>query len=576
MHTVNIRKKLGEGIMDEPLANRLKQLHENTQRFLIGYNNKDHWQALYPMACKLAEQYRVLYEHCPNALLSKLTLFNSHYSYSANLVISQCVITASLCASQNYDKKLTELYINAALVEHLCVCSQLNKLAEQSEFSANDKKIWQLRHQFAAKIMLSCGNSAAPITHILAKLNKYKQALVNTPKIMLYDGGITLVALANIIAMNITHTPAKKHISFYQALSDLYLRTPNIFAQHLIKSYVAHVGAFLAGSRVVYQDQNMIYLATDKQNRHILVTPANKQKLAWFRVKATLKDNPKQWKCADKKLLYSVWNSEHITINEQGCLNKSNQLIELISQIKVNHEYSFKGLNKIMAHHPEIVTRVCEAVKPYNKEHQAAKDLRHSLSMVGYNNAPAIIQRVVFEQLVNSTPHPLQKFILNRLDCLVKIMALLVTHNKQYQFEHITLPLYAYTHFLLTQCSTRLTRKIAIDEAPNKTLSTPFSAFFGVSNINNEHVKALLLQLLSDNPWANTLLQAEQTAKKQLTNEHKLWVALKVIAQRVFKPELKLTPWQQQTLSEQLRLNGWDDERPFYAQLAGLQIYNNI
>jgi hypothetical protein len=562
--------------MDEPLANRLKQLHENTQRFLIGYNNKDHWQALYPMACKLAEQYRVLYEHCPNALLSKLTLFNSHYSYSTNLVISQCVITASLCASQNYDKKLTELYINAALVEHLCVCSQLNKLAEQSEFSANDKKIWQLRHQFAAKIMLSCGNSAGPITHILAKLNKYKQALVNTPKIMLYDGGITLVALANIIAMNITHTPAKKHISFYQALSDLYLRTPNIFAQHLIKSYVAHVGAFLAGSRVVYQDQNMVYLATDKQNRHIIVIPENKQKLAWFRVKATLKDNPKQWKCADKKLLYSVWNSEHITINEQGCLSKSNQLIELISQIKVNHEYSFKGLNKIMAHHPEIVTRVCEAVKPYNKEHQAAKDLRHSLSMVGYNNAPAIIQRVVFEQLVNSTPHPLQKFILNRLDCLVKIMALLVTHNKQYQFEHITLPLYAYTHFLLTQCSTRLTRKIAIDEVPNKTLSTPFSAFFGVANINNEHIKALLFQLLSDNPWANTLLQAEQTAKKQLTNEHKLWVALKVIAQRVFKPELKLTPWQQQTLSEQLRLNGWDDERPFYAQLAGLQIYNNI
>ena len=111
---------------------------------------------------------------------------------------------------------------------------------------------------------------------------------------------------------------------------------------------------------------------------------------------------------------------------------------------------------------------------------------------------------------------------------------------------------------------------------PNKTLSTPFSAFFGVANINNEHIKALLLQLLSDNPWANMLLQAEQTAKKQLTNEHKLWVALKVIAQRVFKPELKLTPWQQQTLSEQLRLNGWDDERPFYAQLAGLQIYNNI
>lgn len=576
VRTVNIRKKLGEGIMDEPLANRLKQLHENTQRFLTGYNNKEQWQALYPMACKLAEQYRILYEHCPNALLSKLTLFNPQYSYSTNLVISQCVITAGLCASQNYDKKLTELYISAALVEHICVCSQLNKLAEQSKFSANDKKIWQLRHQFAAKIMLSCGNSAAPITHILAKLNKYKQALVNTPKTMLYDGGITLVALANIIAMNITHTPAKKHISFYQALADLYLRTPNLYAQHLVKSYVADVGPFLAGSRVIYQDQSMVYLATDKQNRHILVNSENKQKLAWYRIKASLKDNPKQWKCADKKLIYSVWNSEHITINEPSSLDKPRQLIELISQIKVNQEYSFKGLNKIMGHHPEIIARVCEAVKPYNKEHQAAKDLRHSLSMVGYNNAPAIIQRVVFEQLVNSTPHPLQRFIVNRLDSLVKIMALLVAPNKQYQFEHITLPLYAYTHFMLTQCSSRLTRKVAIDEVPNKTLSAPFSAFFGVESIKNEHIESLFSQLLSDNPWANTLLQAEHTAKKQLTNKHKLWVALKVIAQQVFKPELKLTPWQQQTLSEQLSLNGWNEERTFYDQLGNLQIYNNI
>ena len=111
---------------------------------------------------------------------------------------------------------------------------------------------------------------------------------------------------------------------------------------------------------------------------------------------------------------------------------------------------------------------------------------------------------------------------------------------------------------------------------PNKTLSAPFSAFFGVESIKNEHIESLFSQLLSDNPWANTLLQAEHTAKKQLTNKHKLWVALKVIAQQVFKPELKLTPWQQQTLSEQLKLNGWNEERTFYDQLGNLQIYNNI
>ena len=129
---------------------------------------------------------------------------------------------------------------------------------------------------------------------------------------------------------------------------------------------------------------------------------------------------------------------------------------------------------------------------------------------------------------------------------------------------------------MLTQCSSRLTRKVAIDEVPNKTLSAPFSAFFGVESIKNEHIESLFSQLLSDNPWANTLLQAEHTAKKQLTNKHKLWVALKVIAQQVFKPELKLTPWQQQTLSEQLKLNGWNEERTFYDQLGNLQIYNNI
>ena len=55
------RTKLGEGLMDEAVSTTLEQLLNNTQLFLSYYNNKQKWTALYPMASKLAEQYRVLY-----------------------------------------------------------------------------------------------------------------------------------------------------------------------------------------------------------------------------------------------------------------------------------------------------------------------------------------------------------------------------------------------------------------------------------------------------------------------------------------------------------------------------------
>lgn len=562
--------------MDEAVSTTLEQLLNNTQLFLSYYNNKQKWTALYPMASKLAEQYRVLYSEQPFALQARLTLYNPNYSYATNLVVSQSVITAALCKSQHYNNALSELYIAASLIEHLCVGAQLNKLCEQTPFQDSDKNIWKMRHQLAAKVMLSSGDSAKPVTQLLAKLSKYKQALVSAPKIMLYDGGITLIALANIISMNITSNTANKHMSLFKALTDLYIRTPNLFALQLIKSLIAHLGPLLPGSRVFYAEQTMIYLATDAQQKHILISTANPNKLAWFSVKATLNDNPKQWHCADKTISFKVFNSEHVKSKSVVGVDKAQSLLELISNIKSQHEYSYKGLSQLMAAHPQVVANLCEAVKPYNKEHQAAKDLKHSLSMVGYYNAPAIIQRVVFEQLVNVTPHPLQAYVTNRLNGLVKIMALLVSKNKHDQFEHITLPLYAYAHFLLTQCSTQLSRKTLIDDTPNKTLSAPICSFFGVDSINNEQLTQQLTHLLSDNPWTTALLEAEQTPKKHLTDSHKLWITLKIVAQSVFKPELALTAWQLQTLNEQLKILNWQNPTDFNQKLESLALFNSI
>jgi len=562
--------------MEESVSTTLEQLFNNTQQFLMAYSDKQKWAAIYPLAIHLAEQYKILYDKQPHALNARLTLYNPNYSYATNLVIVQCVITAALCKSQHYDTALSELYISTALIEHLCVAPQLNKLGNQAEFTDTDKHIWKMRHQLAAKIMLTAGEPAQQIAQLLAKLSKYKQALVSTPKIMLYDGGNTLLAIANIIATNISNNAQNKHMSIYKALSDLYIRTPNLFALALIKSLVAHLGPLLPGSRVNHADQSMIYLATDPQGRHVLISTENPKKLIWYKVKASLSDNAKQWRCVSKSISFNVFNSEHVKTNNPTFENKAQVLLNLISQIKLQHEYSYKGLSQLMAAHPLVVANLCEAVKPYNKEYQAAKDLKHSLSMVGYYNAPAIIQRVVFEQLVNVTPHPLHAYIVNRLNALVKIMALLVSKNKHDQFEHITLPLYAYTHFLLTQYSTSLSRKTLIDSTPNKILSSPICAFFGVKEVNFDALTQQLTNLLSDNPWATALLEAEQTSKKHLTNSHKLWVSLKIIAQIVFKPELALSAWQKQTLAEQLKIQKWHDEKDFNQNLAALGIYNSI
>ncbi len=225
---------------------------------------------------------------------------------------------------------------------------------------------------------------------------------------MLYDGGTIIVALANILAVNLTCNAANQQINFYKAIGDLYLRTPNLFAQRLLKSLIAHIGPLLPGSRVLYAEQAMIYLATDAEQRHILIKSL-KNKIVWYRVKATLNDNAVQWLCADKRILYKVWDTEYVNI-KAATPSTQNTLYDLIGLIKLQQEYSFNNINTLLAPHPIVIKSLCQAVKPYNKEHQAAKNLTHSLSMVGYNNAPAIIQRVVFEQLVFAIPHPLHAF----------------------------------------------------------------------------------------------------------------------------------------------------------------------
>ncbi|XQF91678.1 hypothetical protein ACOBV8_19355 (plasmid) [Pseudoalteromonas espejiana] len=158
--------------------------------------------------------------------------------------------------------------------------------------TVGDKKAWRFRHQLATKVLLTAKPPAQTMVHILAKLNKYKHALLSTSDIMLYDNAITLCALCNVVAMNITYTAKKNPLSFYKALGELYVKTANPFAQQLIKDLIANIGPHLPGSRIIYSDQAMVYLGSDKANKHILINATNEQKLAWYKVKTTLRSTP--------------------------------------------------------------------------------------------------------------------------------------------------------------------------------------------------------------------------------------------------------------------------------------------
>lgn len=560
--------------MNATIVSKLKKLFEHTRLLLASYNKKQHWPTRFLVVSKLSEDYRALYRQNPQAVQAQLSLFKTDYDFATNFVVNQCILTCAICKSQRYDNELTELYISASLVEHLCVSAQLNKLSKHIAFNATDTKIWRLRHQLAAKVLLSADQPAQVITRILAKLSKYKQALVSTPKVMLYDGGIIVVAVANILAMNVTRHASKKPNDFFKAIGDLYLKTPNSFTQQLLKTLIAHIGAYLPGCHVSYREQKMIYLATDSNNRHILINN-NTNKLVCYQVKATLQATAVQWVCDDQRIYLNIWNAKYVNTHTTPD-SHTQPLTELIAQLQHHTQYSFNGLNALLAPFPDLKLSLCQSAKYYNKEYQPAKNLKHCMSMVGLDNAPALIQGVVFERLVNTIAHPLHAFLVNRLSCLVKILGLFASKNKHLQHEHASLALFAYVHYLLTVHSTEISRKIPIENSPNKTIDTPMSHFFGVKNFDTQRFEAQLSLQLNENPWTKALLDAEQVSKKNLSDKSKLWVALKVAAQRAFKPQHALTVWQKQTLKEQLKQQGWQDLSLFYQQLQSLGLSDNI
>jgi hypothetical protein len=248
----------------------------------------------------------------------------------------------------------------------------------------------------------------------------------------------------------------------------------------------------------------------------------------------------------------------------------------LISQVKIQKEYSYSALAKLLNNHPATIELLREAVKPYNKEQLAGKDLRHCLSMVGLYNAPAIIQRVLFEQLVSHQAHPLMQHIQLRLQAIISLLNQLVSRDQHNQFEHLALPIYGYVNYLIEYCSTTISRKTVYEHSPKSDVSMPFAWLFGVTVHDSGHLSAYLLELLGDNPWTQALLDAEQQKKQHLSAEAQLWVAIKLVVIKVYQPNAIQSSWQTHTFDQVLKRLDWQSSEDFYAQLPSLGLSNSV
>ena len=144
-------------MMENVTPRELARLFDSTHQLLKLYHQKQKWSQIFPILSNLAERYYLLYQACPKGMQAQLSLYVANHGYTTNLVVNQCVIACTLCHSLNYNQAISEQIISCCLANYLCVQSQSNKLAAGQTLTAQDKKLWQCRHQLAAKLLKDSG-----------------------------------------------------------------------------------------------------------------------------------------------------------------------------------------------------------------------------------------------------------------------------------------------------------------------------------------------------------------------------------------------------------------------------------
>lgn len=553
----------------------LQKVIEKTHLLLRLYYNKQQWRHIHPLLAQLSEAYIKLYQANPLSLNAQLHLFIKSHGYTTNLVVNQIVIVLAICKRLKYSNKVTSELISSCLANYLCVTNESNTKAQGLALSTQAKRQWQFRHHLAIKLLDKSSQAHAEVKHILMRLDKYQQALNYPELVNLYDLKSIIVSLADLIAQQITPQNSQKPpLSLKACLAGLYLKSQNLKVRQVLKSIVEELQYPFQGLITKYKGYNAFCISRSGNTTELCVVNNAKQ-FQRINTRQNLAFRDKPVTLSDPTLIYAIWFIKNTSAEIPVSGDAENKIIETATGLG-KHEYvSYSQLEKAISDNKQLVERLLLAASQYNKQQKKAGDLRHSLTMVGLNNASLMCQRVLLEQGLEDYAHPLMAEVLSRYETTKKVINAYVALQTHYHFEEITSPFTAYIYYLL---STYQDIKWAIPSINFDEQLVPFSyaCIFGVNDVDNRPVCEAIKSNFSFSASHKAFISSERSDKQEQLGLARAMIFIKLTTYSILKPEVPVSAWQKGLIKEQINLLGLPDYASFIDKIISQAPYNPI
>ncbi|MFC3033794.1 hypothetical protein ACFOEE_14830 [Pseudoalteromonas fenneropenaei] len=557
-------------------ANALQKLIERTHQLLQLYYHKQKWPHIIPLISQLSEAYWKLYQNAPHSLQAQLQLYIKSHGYTTNLVVNQQVLILVICTQQGFGQQIIEELLAAGLANYLCVTNENNALARGEKLNPQAQKQWQFRHHLAIKLLSTTHQPSINLKHILARLQKYTLALEQQVPLNLYDQKTLIVALAELIARKITPSSAAG-CSLQQALAQTYLESKQSKAQTLIRSIVSVLSFPFPGQLTKYKQYHAFCLHHQDGQTRLCVFNDKKQ----FQLVTT--NTPLQFKSlpvtlADPILCYGIWFADK-TEPQVESDNADTQLTQLQQAILAlgQHEFvRYQHIEKTLDDHPQIISRLQIAASQYNKQQQKAANLRHSLTMVGLDNAALLCQRVLLESALEHFSHPLMAELQARYSSTLKVITVYAKAHTQHHFEQLASPFTAFLLFILSHYNAQLRWQIPLTDGQHSELPVSYGLIYGIQSYDKQTLTKLFHSWFTKSANHNAFLVSELDNKSAVKGLAASLVFIKLATYKLLMPEAELSAWQTALIQQQLKELMLPSFEHFQEQVLALGPYNPI
>ncbi|CCQ10884.1 putative orphan protein [Pseudoalteromonas luteoviolacea B = ATCC 29581] len=544
-----------------PNALVLQKLIERTHQLLRLYYNKQKWQHINPLLAQLSETYILLYRQNPVALQAQLQLFIKSHGYTTNLVVNQTVIVLAVCHHYKYSQKVTTELVAASLANYLCVTNENNAQATGRQLSAQEKKQWQFRHHLAIK-MLSQSNSSLPeLNHILMRLAKYQKALTYPDFINLYDLKTTTIAVADHIARLITpknHTDKSNDLR--HAIASFYVVSVSEKIRNILTVLVEELRYPFPGQLTKFKGYNAFCLRSAPNQTHLCVVNDKKQ-FQTVTTQQSLNFRQTAIPLADPTLTYGIWFTKSSSQLEVPPETDNREIDIAVSLMKKRFD-SYQQIEKTLGPHPELIERLLVAASQYNKQQQKAGGLRHSLTMVGLDNAALMSQRVLLEQSLENYAHPMMREVRSRYNATLNVINVYSKHQSELHFESLASPFASYVYYLLSTYQD-IKWQIPEPDFAEQPQALSYALIFGINGGDNKLVCESIQNHFAFSPVHKAFIHSELSIKENLTDLARAMVFIKLMVYTLLVPHVDFSAWQKSLIKSQLHLLGLRQQNEF-------------